>query len=105
MNTDKTMESRLNSILWKNTDPADTSARPMRKELADELLSFLESELAIREQEIVASIRERAYAGTKNTDIQGEAIADIAADTKGEAWELGYEAGIETAITIITKKD
>ena len=61
--------------------------------------------VALREQEIVASIRERAYAGTKNTDIQGEAIADIAANTKGEAWELGYEAGIETAITIITKKD
>ena len=57
MNTDKTMESRLNSILWKNTDPADTSARPMRKELADELLSFLKSELALREQEIVDAIK------------------------------------------------
>lgn len=44
-----------------------------------------------------SELRERVSAmeQTKPMDIVDESLADIAADTKGEAWMLGYNAALD----------
>jgi len=53
------MEERLNKVLWSNLITPETEhARPMKRELADDLVSFLRSELQLQAKEIIEKCEE-----------------------------------------------